>query len=426
MTVGEKQAEVGAPRPEVLDGPFSTRQLLRIDEALRLADQGTGLIFSVYVGELDEPVREHAERLHRQLADPDRVGADRRLAEPAAAGDRHRLGTRASASPTVTPSWPRCPWWRPSAAVTWPAASSAASTSSPATPASPDRRTTATSRRPVTGPGITPVTDATGAGRLASSRAVSSLRRCGRPSRGPSAPGPRRRGPRRPGGAAAPGGPAAASHASVAATVSVVDLVRRVGELDELLRRLAVAAGPDLVDHGEVLLPVRRGQLDLRRVLEALQQRPVPPVRQRLVAGQLGARPRPCSRRSASAPARSAASRSPLAVRSRSSSASISAGAGRPVGDQRRQHRPAQLGVDGQPGRHLGAVEPAAQRGQVLVGAGGRRRTPGPRRAGSRCPARRRRSACAAVRGQLGPAGRRPGRVGVEGQRGWSPGAASR
>ncbi|MER7168326.1 DUF5130 family protein [Micromonospora sp. NPDC000207] len=72
MTVGEKQAEVeaGSP-PEVLDGPFSTRQLLRIDEALRLADQGTGLTFSVYVGALDEPVREHAERLHRQLADPD-------------------------------------------------------------------------------------------------------------------------------------------------------------------------------------------------------------------------------------------------------------------------------------------------------------------------------------------------------------------
>lgn len=71
VTVGEKQVGAGNP-PEVLDGPFSTRQLLRIDEALRLADQGTGLIFSVYVGGLDEPIREHAARLHRQLADPDR------------------------------------------------------------------------------------------------------------------------------------------------------------------------------------------------------------------------------------------------------------------------------------------------------------------------------------------------------------------
>ncbi|MEO3780630.1 DUF5130 family protein [Micromonospora sp. B11E3] len=71
MTVGEKQAGLVNP-PEVLDGPFSTRQLLRIDEALRLADQGTGLVFSVYVGGLDEPIRDHAQRLHRQLAEPDR------------------------------------------------------------------------------------------------------------------------------------------------------------------------------------------------------------------------------------------------------------------------------------------------------------------------------------------------------------------
>jgi uncharacterized protein DUF5130 len=73
VTVGEKQAATGTGNPpEVLDGPFSTRQLLRIDEALRLADQGTGLVFSVYVGGLDEPIREHAGRLHRQLAEPDR------------------------------------------------------------------------------------------------------------------------------------------------------------------------------------------------------------------------------------------------------------------------------------------------------------------------------------------------------------------
>ncbi|MEV0156636.1 DUF5130 family protein [Micromonospora sp. NPDC050686] len=73
MTVGEMQPEAGTGTPpQVLDGPFSTRQLLRIDEALRLADQGTGLVFSVYVGGLDEPIREHAERLHRQLAEPDK------------------------------------------------------------------------------------------------------------------------------------------------------------------------------------------------------------------------------------------------------------------------------------------------------------------------------------------------------------------
>ncbi|SNT41998.1 protein of unknown function [Asanoa hainanensis] len=56
-------------QPEVLEGPFSTRQLLRLDEALRTADRATGLVFSVYVGELEEPVRGHAERMHQQLPD---------------------------------------------------------------------------------------------------------------------------------------------------------------------------------------------------------------------------------------------------------------------------------------------------------------------------------------------------------------------
>jgi hypothetical protein len=59
-------------RPEVLDGPFTTRQLLRMDEALRVADRSTGLTFSIYVGDLDEPVRDHAEKLLMQLADPTR------------------------------------------------------------------------------------------------------------------------------------------------------------------------------------------------------------------------------------------------------------------------------------------------------------------------------------------------------------------
>jgi hypothetical protein len=70
VTAGEQN---GRPtgRPEVLDGPFNTRQLLRLDEALRLADRGTGLTFSVYVGDLDDPARGHAEKLHDQLTDPD-------------------------------------------------------------------------------------------------------------------------------------------------------------------------------------------------------------------------------------------------------------------------------------------------------------------------------------------------------------------
>ncbi|MEV6299810.1 DUF5130 family protein [Actinoplanes sp. NPDC051861] len=65
MTSGEvAQREQQAP-----EGPFTTRQLLRLDEALRIADQATGLNFSIYLGELSEPVRASAEELHRQARD---------------------------------------------------------------------------------------------------------------------------------------------------------------------------------------------------------------------------------------------------------------------------------------------------------------------------------------------------------------------
>ena len=93
MTVGEHEAIAGASEqpltaldhaggptlteaPELtmppesiaaLDGPFTTRQLLRLDEALRVADQQTGLTFSVFIGDLEEPTREYAEQLHGQL-----------------------------------------------------------------------------------------------------------------------------------------------------------------------------------------------------------------------------------------------------------------------------------------------------------------------------------------------------------------------
>jgi len=60
------------PDRQALEGPFTTRQLLRLDEALRTADLSTGLVFSVYVGDLSEPLRQHAEQLHRQLPEPDR------------------------------------------------------------------------------------------------------------------------------------------------------------------------------------------------------------------------------------------------------------------------------------------------------------------------------------------------------------------
>ncbi|HEY1486520.1 MAG TPA: DUF5130 family protein, partial [Micromonosporaceae bacterium] len=68
MTAGNPSL---AARADVLNGPFTTTQLLRIADALKLADSSTDLTFSVYVGDLDQPVRGHAEKLHGQMLDPD-------------------------------------------------------------------------------------------------------------------------------------------------------------------------------------------------------------------------------------------------------------------------------------------------------------------------------------------------------------------
>lgn len=61
--VVDRTAAVTGRRP----GPFSPRQLSRLDEALTMASRETGIDFSVYVGALDEPTRQHAERLHAGL-----------------------------------------------------------------------------------------------------------------------------------------------------------------------------------------------------------------------------------------------------------------------------------------------------------------------------------------------------------------------
>jgi len=51
------------------DGPFTVRQLARLDEALTLSSSETGLTFSLYVGELKAPTRAHAEALFERLTD---------------------------------------------------------------------------------------------------------------------------------------------------------------------------------------------------------------------------------------------------------------------------------------------------------------------------------------------------------------------
>jgi|SRR4051812_17703493 hypothetical protein len=103
----EAQVTGGSPaglsgRPEVLNGPFTTRQLLRLDEALRLADSSTGLTFSIYVGDLEEPVRSYSEKLHDQLADPPHtvliaLSPNQRVLEIITGGEaRRRLPDRAA------------------------------------------------------------------------------------------------------------------------------------------------------------------------------------------------------------------------------------------------------------------------------------------------------------------------------------------
>ena len=69
----EPEQTTSAVGMAALDGPFPTRQLLRLDEALRVADQQTGLTFSVYIGDLETPTREHAERLQKQIEGSDRA-----------------------------------------------------------------------------------------------------------------------------------------------------------------------------------------------------------------------------------------------------------------------------------------------------------------------------------------------------------------
>jgi uncharacterized protein DUF5130 len=70
-TLAAAPEQSAGSRAVTAEGPFTTRQLLRLDEALRIADEQTGLTFSVYLGDFEGPGREFAENLHRQVADAD-------------------------------------------------------------------------------------------------------------------------------------------------------------------------------------------------------------------------------------------------------------------------------------------------------------------------------------------------------------------
>lgn len=53
--------------PEGPQSPFPAAQLARLDEALTLASRGTGLDFSVYIGELGRDSRAGVESLFRRI-----------------------------------------------------------------------------------------------------------------------------------------------------------------------------------------------------------------------------------------------------------------------------------------------------------------------------------------------------------------------
>jgi uncharacterized membrane protein YgcG len=73
---GEKLTDPHKGTEAVVDEaetPFTTAQLLRLDHALRTAERETGLTFSIYLGELEEPTRGYAEKLHSQVKNADRA-----------------------------------------------------------------------------------------------------------------------------------------------------------------------------------------------------------------------------------------------------------------------------------------------------------------------------------------------------------------
>lgn len=66
---GRNELQEGPQAAKRAPGPFTPRQLARLDEALTLSSRETGLVFSVYVGEFQKPTRAHAEALFERLTD---------------------------------------------------------------------------------------------------------------------------------------------------------------------------------------------------------------------------------------------------------------------------------------------------------------------------------------------------------------------
>jgi Domain of unknown function (DUF5130) len=63
------QLQYGPVGTASASGGFNSRQLSRLDEALTLSSRETGLVFALYIGELKQPTRGHAEALFERLTD---------------------------------------------------------------------------------------------------------------------------------------------------------------------------------------------------------------------------------------------------------------------------------------------------------------------------------------------------------------------
>jgi hypothetical protein len=63
------ELQYGPQAQSAAAGPFTARQLGRLDEALTLSSRETGLTYSLYVGDLKAPTRAHAEALFEKLDD---------------------------------------------------------------------------------------------------------------------------------------------------------------------------------------------------------------------------------------------------------------------------------------------------------------------------------------------------------------------
>jgi hypothetical protein len=68
-TVNSNFLQYGPVGHDVDSRGFTARQLSRLDEALTLSSRESGLMFSLYVGDLKPPTRAHAEALFEKLTD---------------------------------------------------------------------------------------------------------------------------------------------------------------------------------------------------------------------------------------------------------------------------------------------------------------------------------------------------------------------